>query len=77
MIRADPRRIPRVQVFVNGDAREIPDAASVSDLLQAISAPAEGIAVEVNRTIVRRSDHAAHTLSVGDQIEIVGLVGGG
>lgn len=66
-----------MQVFVNGEAHELADSASVTDLLLALAAPSEGVAVEVNRAIVRRSDHGTHTLSDGDRIEIVGLVGGG
>ncbi len=53
------------------------DCASVADLLQAVSAPPSGIAVEINCALVRRTEFADHALSEGDQVEIVGLVGGG
>ena len=66
-----------MQVFVNGEAQEVSDGASVSDLLAAVSAPSEGIAVEVNQAIVRRADLVSHHLNEGDRVEIVGLVGGG
>jgi len=35
------------------------------------------VAVEVNRTLVRRADHAACALQPGDHVEVVTLVGGG
>jgi sulfur carrier protein len=66
-----------VNVFVNGEAHDVANSASVSDLLRKLAAPSAGIAVEINRMIVRRSDHATQTLSEGDRVEIVGLVGGG
>ena len=66
-----------MQVSVNGEAREVEPGTSLADLLQALSAPREGIAVELNRAVVRRADHAATTLQAGDRVEVVGLVGGG
>lgn len=66
-----------MQVFVNGEPREVPEGASVSELLASVSAPSEGIAVEVNQAIVRRADLPSRALSEGDRVEIVGLVGGG
>ena len=66
-----------MQVFINGDPREAREGASLADLLQELDAPSEGIAVEVNQTLVRRADFPERLLADGDQIEIVGLVGGG
>ena len=66
-----------MQVHVNGEAREVPDGTTVAALLQETGAPAEGVAVEVNRTLVRRADHATRALEDGDRVEVVGLVGGG
>ena len=64
-------------VYVNGEPHEIAEGATLAQLLAAVSAPAQGIAVELNRTIVRRRDHATQALSAEDRVEIVGLVGGG
>jgi sulfur carrier protein len=49
----------------------------VADLLAEI-APVKGrCAVEVNREIVPRSQHAERVLAEGDAIEVVTFVGGG
>ncbi len=64
-------------VYVNGEAREVAEGTTLGDLLRLIDAPSAGIAVEVNRTLVRRADHPAHGLGEGDRVEVVGLVGGG
>lgn len=66
-----------MRVHVNGEAREVADGATLADLLRAAGAPLEGVAVEVNRELVRRAEHAGHRLRDGDRVEIVGLVGGG
>ena len=66
-----------MQVYVNGQAREVEGAATLAELLETISAPLKGIAVEVNRELIRRADHPTRPLQEGDRVEIVGLVGGG
>lgn len=66
-----------MKVYVNGEPREVPAGTSVARLLELSGAPREGVAVELNREIVRRADHPARVLAEGDRVEIVGLVGGG
>lgn len=66
-----------MQVYVNGDAREVSDGLTLAELLAELQAPPKGIAVEVNSELVRRADHAQRALAPGDRVEIVGLVGGG
>lgn len=66
-----------MKVYVNGEAHEVLDTATVADLLAQLGAPSAGIAVEVNQALVRRAEHPGHALREGDKVEIVGLVGGG
>lgn len=66
-----------MKVTVNGEAREVEPGTTVRALLDAIGAPAAGIAVEVNQEIVRKAEHPARELREGDRVEVVGLVGGG
>jgi sulfur carrier protein len=66
-----------VQVFLNGQAREIPDAATIADLLGELQLAARQVAVEVNLELVPRVKHGEHRLSPGDRLEVVTLVGGG
>lgn len=66
-----------VQVVVNGEPRRVPAGASLADVLRAVGAPADGVAVELNQTIIRRADLGARRVAGGDRIEVVGLVGGG
>ena len=64
-------------VTVNGEQRELADNSSISDLLADLELPGTRVAVEVNKQLIRRAEHAEHTLKGDDQIEIVTFVGGG
>jgi thiamine biosynthesis protein ThiS len=66
-----------IRVVVNGDELDVPAGTTVSTLLQRLDIPATRVAVEHNRRVVPRSEHAAVTLNHGDRLEIVTFVGGG
>lgn len=66
-----------MRVIVNDQATELPDAATVTDLLVQLALPGTRVAVEVNRQLVRRIHHGDTRLNAGDIIEVVTLVGGG
>ena len=66
-----------MRVTVNGEAREVPEGASVATLLQAIGLDTRKVAVERNLEIVPRSTYAATPLQDGDKLEIVHFIGGG
>jgi len=66
-----------VRVFVNGEARDVPDGATVETLLAALAIDRRRVAVERNREIVPRAAHAATPLAPDDRVEIVTMVGGG
>ena len=67
----------RVNVIVNGQPRQVADGTTVADLLAALQLPKQGVAVEVNHTIVPRIRHLEQPLHDGDRLEVVSLVGGG
>jgi len=66
-----------VELTINGEARTVPEALSVADLLAQLGYDRGRIAVEINRQIVPRPDHGSRRLAAGDEVEIVTLVGGG
>jgi thiamine biosynthesis protein ThiS len=65
------------RVYINGDALELPAPISLAELINDLDLPATRIAVELNRTVVRRSDWSTTMLRDEDRIEIVHFVGGG
>jgi len=66
-----------MRLTVNDQPTDLPDGATVVTLLERLALPGTRVAVEVNRQLVRRVDHAATALRDGDVIEVVTLVGGG
>nr|WP_301540716.1 sulfur carrier protein ThiS [Corallococcus exiguus] len=67
-----------VNVWVNGEARTLPEGSTLSSLLALLElGSGPGVAVEVNAEVVRRARHPEHRLQDGDRVEIVTFVGGG
>jgi thiamine biosynthesis protein ThiS len=67
----------RIEVSVNGAPRDIAAGSTVADLVTALGFRPEQVAVERNRQIVRRADHAATALAARDELEVVTFFGGG
>jgi len=66
-----------MQIFVNGEAREVPESTSMAALVERMELTGRRIAVEVNEELVSRSEFEQFSLSDGDKIEIIHAVGGG
>jgi len=66
-----------ISVVINGEAREVPEGVRLDHLLELFSLPAKRVAVEVNKTVVRKVDWPVIKVSDGDRIEVVHFVGGG
>jgi sulfur carrier protein len=66
-----------MQVRLNGEIREVPDAVTVAGLLAHLGVKAPRVAVEVNEVVVTKDRYEAHALQSGDAVEIVAFVGGG
>lgn len=64
-------------VQVNGEPSELPEATTVSELLERLQLPRDGVAVAVNAHVVPMTTHPDHRLADGDRVEIVRAVGGG
>jgi len=66
-----------LQLVVNGEPREVGLGTTVADLVAALGLKSQQVAVERNKEIVRRPDHAGTLLEDGDQLEVVTFFGGG
>ena len=66
-----------ISVVVNGEAHEIPAGTTVAALIQRLGLGDRRVAVERNRAVVPRAEHAHTELAAGDQLELVTFVGGG
>lgn len=66
-----------LDITINGEARQFPEALTVTGLTDALGLTGKRIAVEKNGEIVPKSQHATTPLASGDRLEIVVAVGGG
>ena len=66
-----------LEFIVNGKSRSITGPANVTQLIQEMDLLGKRIAVEINGEIVPASQHSSYKISSGDNIEIVGAIGGG
>ncbi|MFB6259977.1 MAG: sulfur carrier protein ThiS [Thiohalorhabdaceae bacterium] len=66
-----------MQIWVNGEAREVPDGRTLHDLVQDMGLSPQGVAVEVNQEVVPRGSHPDYRLQEGDRVEVVRAIGGG
>ena len=66
-----------VEVTVNGERKQVPSGLSVAALLDSLKVASERVAVELDRSIVRKRDWHEIFVQNGSKIEIVEFVGGG
>lgn len=66
-----------IQIIVNNEPITIPGPMSVDQLMQTVPVPPNYLAVEINGTVIPHESHHSTTVSAGDIIEVVTLVGGG
>lgn len=65
------------QITINGQARPAADLSFVDDLIAELKLDSRKVAIELNRSIVPRSNYSTTPIRAGDEIEIVGFIGGG
>ena len=66
-----------MQLTVNDAVREVAEGTTVAVLLEKLNLKVAHVAVERNRELVPRREHAHTLLAEGDRVEVVTLVGGG
>jgi sulfur carrier protein len=66
-----------ISIQVNGREETFDGDLTVAALLTRLGLAEKRVAVELNREIVPRSQHAETPLNSGDRIEIVHAIGGG
>jgi len=66
-----------VEITLNGSTRKIESEVTLDRLLDLFSLPRQRVAIELNRTVVRRNDWPETSIREGDVIEVIHFVGGG
>jgi thiamine biosynthesis protein ThiS len=67
----------RIEVTINGDAREIDAGLTVTALLESLELHPGLVVVERNREILDRDRYGEVRVEAGDELELVHFVGGG
>lgn len=71
------RGLDTMQMQVNGEQRTVPDGLTVAGLLKELDIRPDRVAIELNLTILDRSEFDRRSLQEGDRIEIISFIGGG
>ncbi len=66
-----------IEVVINGQPRSVNTGTTVSALIAELGLAGRPVAVERNREVVPRAQHASTVLAAGDRLEVVTFVGGG
>jgi thiamine biosynthesis protein ThiS len=66
-----------MEIFLNGEARKIPDGLNIYQLVEFLQLSPHRLAIEHNLQIVKRDRWQESYLASGDRVEIVHFVGGG
>ena len=67
----------RIDVVINGETRTVVQGTTVAALVGELGLGERRVAVERNREVVPRAQHATTVLAAGDCLEVVTFVGGG
>ena len=67
----------QISIVVNGNATEVATNATLAELIDQLDLVGKRFAVELNREIVPKAEHAETSLHAGDVLEIVHAIGGG
>jgi len=66
-----------VQIWLNGEPREIADNAPLAELMAPRGAAACGVAVALNERVIHRREWPRTLLQAGDRVSVFALVCGG
>jgi thiamine biosynthesis protein ThiS len=67
----------RIDIVINGETRSVVEGTTVAGLIGELGLADRRVAVERNREVVPRAQHASTVLVAGDRLELVTFVGGG
>ena len=66
-----------IKIFINGDLKKFPQETNIISLLEILNISSKHIAIEINESLIFRSDWEKTNLKDEDKVEIVKAIGGG
>jgi len=76
-VLVSPPMSQSIEVVINGETRTVVQGTTVATLIVELGLGDRRVAVERNREVVPRAEHASTVLAEGDRVELVTFVGGG
>ena len=69
--------VESVRIHINGEPHDVSGPQSVASLLASLNIPLERVAIELDKSLVRKREWESTLVGEGAQLEIVEFVGGG
>lgn len=66
-----------MKIIVNGEKISLPQNSNIDDLIHLLGYKNKRIAIEINESIIPKSQHSSFVLEAKDRIEVIDAVGGG
>ena len=66
-----------MKILVNGEKISLPTHSSIEGLILHLGYQNQRIAIEINESIIPKSNHSSFLLQDLDKVEIINAVGGG
>ena len=66
-----------MKILVNGEKISLPEDSSIEGLILHLGYQNQRIAIEINESIIPKSNHSSFLLKDLDKVEIINAVGGG
>ena len=66
-----------MKIIVNDEKIELPYNSNIEDLVIHLGYQNQRIAIEINESIIPKSNHSTHLLNNQDKVEVINAVGGG
>jgi sulfur carrier protein len=66
-----------MQIIINGEPTNVSEQLTALQLLQNLGIAERKLALEVNETIIPRSNLSQYIIQAGDAVEIIHAIGGG
>ena len=66
-----------MKIIVNDEKIELPYNSNIEDLVIHLGCQNQRIAIEINESIIPKSNHSTYLLKSQDKVEVINAVGGG
>jgi len=66
-----------MEILVNSKKISLPENSNIKDLIVHLGYQNQRIAIEINESIIPKSNHSSFLIKDSDRVEVINAVGGG